>query len=273
MKNLGVYQQTFRSGSTTYYNSSVFFPKGVREDVFKLYAFVRAADNFVDQIPQDSEGFHGLEDRYQTALTGYHTGDVIVDSFVELACRRGFERSWTDAFLHSMALDLSKKTYQTMEETLEYIYGSAEVIGLFMSRLLGLNEEALHFAQMQGRAMQYINFIRDVAEDQTLGRTYLPLEGSGLASISEGAARTAPQAFEAFIRDQICIFKGWQAEAEEGYALIPRRFRIPIKTASQMYVWTAAKIERNPFVVYERKVKPRKSRIILQGLKNALELW
>ena len=273
MSTSTLHQQTFKSGSTTYYNSSAFFPKAVREDVYKLYGFVRVADNFVDQIPQDVAGFRALKERYQTALAGNPTGDTIVDGFVELAARRSFEPSWTDAFLHSMELDLSKKTYRTMEETLMYIYGSAEVIGLFMSRLLGLEEGALHFAQLQGRAMQYINFIRDLAEDQTLGRTYLPLEGSGLGGLAEAEARAAPGAFENFVREQIGYFKDWQAEAEKGYSLIPRRYRIPIKTAAEMYGWTARRIEKDPFVVYRGRVKPRKARIILQGLKNALDLW
>ena len=62
----------------------------------------------------------------------------------------------------------------------------------------------------------------------------------------------------------------WQAESERGFSLIPHRFLVPIKTASDMYMWTAGEIYRNPFIVYEKKVKPFKSRIILTILKNYL---
>ena len=53
-----VHYQTFKSGSKTYFNSSLFFPRAARQDVFALYGFVRVADNFVDSVPQDPEGFH-----------------------------------------------------------------------------------------------------------------------------------------------------------------------------------------------------------------------
>jgi phytoene synthase len=62
---------------------------------------------------------------------------------------------------------------------------------------------------------------------------------------------------------------GWQREAERGYHFIPYRYLLPIKTAADMYIWTARRIERNPMIVYEGKVKPPKARIVLQGLFNA----
>jgi len=62
---------------------------------------------------------------------------------------------------------------------------------------------------------------------------------------------------------------GWQREAEGGYRFIPYRYLLPIKTAADMYIWTAKQIERNPMVVYERQVKPPKLRIVLQALYNS----
>ena len=57
-----VHYETFRNGSTTYFNSSRFFPETVRRDVFALYGFVRVADNFVDSVPQDADGFYEFVD-------------------------------------------------------------------------------------------------------------------------------------------------------------------------------------------------------------------
>ena len=56
-----------------------------------------------------------------------------------------------------------------MEELIDYMYGSAEVVGLMMARIMGINREADFCARMLGRAMQYINFIRDIDEDGKLG--------------------------------------------------------------------------------------------------------
>lgn len=264
--------RVFRGGSKTYFNSSLFFPKSVRDDVFALYGFVRVADDFVDRTPQDAEGFYAFCRTYRAALGGRPAGDRIIDPFVELATRRRFASEWTEAFLRSMEMDLTKRTYQTLDETLEYIYGSAEVIGLYMAGILELPDTALDAAMMQGRAMQYINFIRDVAEDNRLGRTYLPLTDTSLPDLREETARTHPEEFVRFMRAQVERYEGWQERAEAGYHFIPKRVLVPVKTASDMYGWTARVIHDDPFVVYRRKVKPSRPRILFTIAENALRL-
>jgi 15-cis-phytoene synthase len=208
--------------------------------------------------------------RYEAAMAGKEAGDPIIDPFVELLHRRRFDPRWVAAFLDSMALDLSRSRYDTIEDTLCYIHGSAEVIGLFMARILGLAEESLPYAAMLGRAMQYINFIRDIEEDSRMGRRYLPLEGTTLTSLDSDYVRRRPQEFGRFIERHLGLYRGWQREAEKGFAFIPRRYRLPIKTASDMYAWTAWRIQSRPMVVFEHKVKPRKSRIFLQAFANAI---
>ena len=151
-----IHKQTFKKGSKTYFNSSLFFPEAIRRDVFTLYGFVRVADDYVDQVPQDAKGFYAFKERYQRALAGEQTGDLIIDSFVALSERKKFPQEWAEAFLSAMEADLSKKKYPTVEASLEYIYGSAEVIGLFMARIMNLEEESYWSARMLGRAMQYI---------------------------------------------------------------------------------------------------------------------
>jgi 15-cis-phytoene synthase len=144
------------------------------------------------------------------------------------------------------------------------------VIGLFMARIMDLPEAALPYARLLGRAMQYINFIRDIDEDLHLGRRYLPLGPSGLSSLDADYSLAHPDEYRTFIDFHLGLYKGWQKEAEKGFAMIPRRYRIPIRTASDMYRWTAYRIQNDPWVVFRRKVKPGKSRIVLQALGNAL---
>ena len=267
-----IHRRTFKQGSRTYFNSSLFFPPAVRRDVFVLYGFVRVADNFVDSVPQDSDGFYRLKASYRRAVKEGPVGDPIVDAFVELGARKGFDPGWTEAFLRSMELDLSKKEYNRLEETLEYIYGSAEVIGLFMARIMDLAPESFPHAQRLGRSMQYINFIRDIDEDRTLGRRYLPLEGTSLESLDPEYVRSRPGEFDEFLRHHLQQYRIWQREAEEGFRYIPRRYLIPIKTASDMYNWTARTIEENPMVIFQRKVKPSRGRIWRTVLANTLGL-
>jgi 15-cis-phytoene synthase len=273
-----VQTQVFKAGSTTYFNSSLFFPAAMRTEVFALYGFVRVADNLVDAVPQDAEGFTQFVARYRAALVGTPAGDPIIDDFVELSWRLDFDSAWTDAFLASMEADLHKKVYRTEAETLDYIYGSAEVIGLFMAKVMRLPEESFHAAKRLGRAMQFINFIRDAAEDTVLGRRYLPLEIDGVRLLdvpddwlpTREWAREHPAEWTAFLRGHLARYAVWQAEAEAGYRFIPWRARMAVRTAGDMYNWTARQIAADPMVVFARKVKPPRGRILWQALWNGI---
>ncbi|MBP9024140.1 MAG: phytoene/squalene synthase family protein [Spirochaetes bacterium] len=263
----------FRKGSKTYFTASLFFPPEVRRDVFSLYAFVRTADDFVDSVPQRKNEFYEFKKLYLESLKkGKKSGNEIIDNFIHLFYRKKFKAEWVSAFLESMELDLTKKKYKSIDETLHYIFGSAEVIGLFMARILDLPKKADKHAQMLGRAMQMINFIRDIAEDNSFGRSYLPLD-SKVKSLDYSFASSNKDMFEAFIRRYSLLYKKWQKSAEDGYKYIPKRYLVPIKTAADMYLWTASQIEKNPMIVYEKKVKPSRFRILKTLIANEVKCF
>ena len=241
----------FKKGSTTYYNSTKLFPSKIRKDVTTLYSFVRIADNYVDAVPQDVEGFLNFKNTYYGALKGKETDNTVIQNFIELSQRMDFEQGWVDSFLESMEMDTYKSEYNNLDELNKYLYGSSEVIGLMMNRVMNLGEEADESAQYLGKAMQFINFIRDVDEDLDLNRTYFPkdmLAKFGLDSLTRGEARRKPKQFEAFVRSQIKIYFKWQRQAETGFEFIPKRMRVAVKTASDMYAWTAMEIYNDPFI-------------------------
>jgi phytoene synthase len=173
-----------------------------------------------------------------------------------------------------MEMDLSHKVYETLDETLEYIYGSAEVIGLFMAKILGLPERSYDHAKFLGRSMQYINFIRDINEDNNLNRLYFPREELNrfqLENLRYEYVQDHQESFIGFINEQLDRYCGWQEWAEIGYNYIPKRYLIPIKTASEMYKWTARKIHEDPFIIYQFKVKPMISQIMVNTLCNMVD--
>jgi phytoene synthase len=263
----------FKGGSKTYFYSTIFFPKRVKEDVFILYSFLRKADDYVDAIPQDAEGFYSFKERYYQAIDGITTGDIVIDSFVKLSERKKFENNWADAFLNSMEMDITKSTYDTMKDLLIYLYGSSEVVGLFMAKIMDLSPESYENARYLGRAMQYINFIRDISEDIELGRTYFPqkdLDSFNIESLNENYAHNKTEEFIGFVRKQLDTYHSWQGKAEEGFSYIPYRYLIPIKTASDLYKWTGSQINKNPFVVYQKKVKPSIPNIISKVASNSI---
>lgn len=261
----------FRKGSTTYFHSTLFFPRHIREDVFVLYSFVRKADDFVDAIPQQRDAFNRFCSDYRNALAGTAADDIVIDSFVSLMERKHFDPVWVDAFLASMAADITTTSYETLDDLMIYLYGSAEVIGLMMARIMDLPPASSSAARHLGRAMQYINFIRDIAEDLELRRVYFPQEeirACGLRGLCHDDAREQPEAFSRFIRHQIERYSLWQREGERGFPLLPLSCRIPVKTASDMYAWTARRIAENPFIVYDHAVKPASACIIKTVLSN-----
>lgn len=263
--------QTFKKGSTTFFLTSRFFPPSVRDDVFIFYAFVRKADDYVDSIPAQLTAFANFKNKYYQALEGVASGDIIIDSFVELINKRGIPVEWIDSFLEVMTSDTRHQPYDTLAELSEYIYGSAEVIGLVMAKLLNLPSESYESAQLLGRAFQYINFIRDIAEDITLGRRYLPREvirPFGFEEVSEKTALAKPIEFKALIKSELDRYRAWQHRGEAGFGFIPKRCLVPIKTAADMYAYTAAVIEKDPLIIFKRKVKPGKARIIASLLAN-----
>lgn len=279
---MSVEKDIFKRGSTTYFWSSRFFPKNIRSDVFRLYSFVRVADDYVDAQPQDKKNFEALVDTYQETKAQKKVplvratdsvNERVAKNMVAVSKRYNFDDKWIDAFIASMQMDLDVRSYKTIEDSLQYTYGSAEVIGLMMAKIMGLSPKASHAAKMQGRAMQWINFVRDIQEDLDLGRQYFPsqdLSKFQLPSLGQEIAQQHPQEFADFVRFQIARYRDWQAEAAEGYRFIPKRLRVPLATAADMYEWTANKIEDNPAVVFEQKVKPSKRRVVGRAVKRVV---
>lgn len=269
------FHRIFKKGSKTYFYNSIFFPKEVRDDVFILYSFVRIADNFVDAIPQEKDSFCNFFEDFCRAWDGDRTGDEVLDSFVNMAKRRDFEKEWIEAFLNSMEMDLVKSSYRNINEVEEYIYGSAEVVGLMMSNILSIDRKFHVNARYLGKAMQYINFIRDINEDVQLGRTYLPLDElnrAGLESLDYGHVKKNEESFKVFIREQLDRYRNWQSTASEGFSAIDKRYRVPIMNASDMYNWTGEMIRKDPMIIYRKKVKPSKLRIIGNFIHKKISL-
>jgi 15-cis-phytoene synthase len=253
----------FKNASKTYYNSSIFFSKKIRKDIETLYAFVRIADDIVDK-KKDIKEF--LEFKKQIKKPK----DQVVINFLELAKQKNFDPKWTDAFLSAMQSDFTKKTYSNYEELEKYMYGSAMVIGLMICKIIGIEEKAYGFAKKQGEAMQLINFIRDIEEDTKLNRQYIPTTWLKKFNI-KSLQNPNKENFEKLIKYAINHYLELQLEAEKGYKYIPKKELTAIKTAADMYNWTALQIYENPMIVLEKKIKPTKTKVIITALRN--KLW
>jgi len=168
--------------STSFSFSSRLLPPNQRKAIYATYSFVRVADEIVDtyyDYPQE-ELLDRLERNLNEALETRISTNPILNAFQHTVYKYNFEPELIDAFLKSMRLDLQKKEYKTREEYQDYIYGSAEVVGLLCLRVFteGDNElyEKLKASAMKlGSAFQKVNFLRDLKNDmEILERSYFP---------------------------------------------------------------------------------------------------
>ena len=276
-------QKIFKKGNATFYFSSKFFPRKVRDDIARLYSFFGTAEH--DTFQDDrSKKLLALEKSYQAAVADHSfdatahkwddTDTRVIKHIVRLQHKYKFDQAWIESFFKSMKMDIDGRKYKTLEQTLEYVYGSAEVVSLMVAKSLKLPEEAYDAATAEGRAMQWIVFVRDIAKDSEQDKYYFPAEELskfGLKDLSEETARANPEKFKKFIQAQINRYKKWQEEANKGIHLVPERLQVPIRTSMNMYDWMARKIETDPFIVYEKKIRPRKRQIVRQVIKNTAQ--
>jgi 15-cis-phytoene synthase len=275
-------EEIFKKGSTTYYWSSRFFSPSVRDDVLKLYSFVRVVDDYVDQKRPDVINFEHICRLWESSkktlgnperTISQSVNERVVRNICYVVHRYECDPTLVDSFLDSMKKDLQKSLYISIDDTLEYVYGSAEVIGLLMARILKLPKEADVYASLQGRAMQFINFIRDISEDNDLGRCYIPKEDLvmfGLKDVSKREAERKPREFTELIEYQLSRYMGWQKEAAKGFRYIPYRERSALRAAVDMYNWTANEIQKDPLKIYSQKIKPSRLRVLSGGIKRVL---
>lgn len=268
-----IQKNIFKNGGRTFYYSSLFFPKSIRDKVTVLYSFLRVADDLVDAIPSKEKRYFEFKNEYIKADRLGYSKDLIIDSFVKLKNELGFDDEWIEAFFTAMEMDLHGHKFTTIRETLNYTYGVAEIVGFMMAKILELPKEAMHFAQVFGRAGQYANMIRDIAEDLELGRIYMPaedMETFKLKSLAFDYTLNHKEEFLKFTEFQLGRHDAWMLETEKGYKLIPKRYRITVKTAGDLYNhWTMDEIKKDPFVIYKKSVKPSKLRVLLTGIRNS----
>lgn len=157
------------------------FHKRFRSPVYAIYGFVRFADEIVDtfhEYPKEILLKRFREDTYR-AIEERISLNPVLHSFQETVHQYGIERELIDAFLDSMEMDLSYSAYES-DLYNQYIYGSAEVVGLMCLRVFCEGDDELYQrlkmpARSLGSAFQKINFLRDMASDyDDRGRIYFP---------------------------------------------------------------------------------------------------
>lgn len=256
-------RQGQRAHSRTYYFSTQLFPKEVRPHVHALYAFMRYADEIVDNpgglsLDERLAALERFEKATIAAISGAEVKNPILRAFASTVRSRGIELKSIKAFMKSMKMDTDTFRYPTYEDLEVYTYGSAAVVGLMMCQVAGVrNDRANSHAESLGVAMQLSNFLRDLGEDWQRGRIYLPLEDLKRFDYSEDdlANGVVDERFEELMKFEIDRARRLYAHADEGMKYIPRGRRYPVRVARRLYAAILDRIEAQDYDVFSRRAE------------------
>lgn len=175
-------EKVTKTYSTSFSLATRLLSENIRRDIYNIYGFVRFADEIVDSFHDydKKELFKDFSLDLDKALKNKIHLNPILNSFQHTFHKYDIDISLVDAFMKSMKMDLSKKKYSTVKEFKEYIYGSADVVGLMCLKVFVQGNKKLYLnlkenAMSLGSAFQKVNFLRDLkADKEDLNRSYFP---------------------------------------------------------------------------------------------------
>lgn len=277
-------QQIIKAYSTSFGIATRLLGPRHRRHVRNIYALVRVADELVDGAaagadvshPEQHAALDLLETQTEQALRDGYSANPIVHAFARTARAAQIDERLTKPFFASMRVDLqsaiapggsdapSSLLRFSDADHADYVYGSAEVVGLMCLRVFTRHEQRTaaqmrileHGARQLGAAFQNVNFLRDLGEDtHRLARSYL----------SEGEPMTPElkRRWIQTIREQL-------ADATETLPLLPHDARVAVDCARRLFAALADRLEATPaHLLHRRRVRvsaPAKALIVAQAL-------
>ena len=261
-KTVSTAQAVQKMYGSNYYTATLLLPRSVRRAVFVFYAFVRLADEIVDNPETKGDVLSELDaygnDWRECYRTGISENDIFL-AFRDVCLQYKIEYQLTEDFLWAMRQDTIKSRYTTYEELQGYVYGSAEVIGIILTKLFGCtNHKALPYAKALGSAMQLTNFLRDIKEDYELrDRVYIPQEDLAAFSVSEMELVTLPSSERVrnLMKFEINRAHDLFNEALAGVSYLPSSVQPAVRAAAALYCEILKEIERQNYVVPAEKIR------------------
>jgi len=235
-------------------------PRTKRYGIYAVYAFCRAADDAVDELPEPSLRRAALT-LVKRALERVYRGNPKTPMELALADTVGryrLTKRYFDDLILGMEGDIGPVALNTIDELDEYCYRAAGTVGLLCIEIFGVaGEQAKRYAVSLGRALQLTNVIRDLRADAIRGRVYVPrelLEAHGV-TVEDIAHGRRSSHVETLVRALIALAEAAYEEAER---LLPRGAARKLLTSEAMrrvYHALLAKIEEDPQRVLTHRVR------------------
>ncbi|MCC1485025.1 phytoene/squalene synthase family protein [Winogradskyella immobilis] len=218
------------SYSTSFSMATKMLSKSIRQDIYNIYGFVRFADEIVDTFHDYNKEqlFNDFSKDLEKALDLKISLNPILNAFQETYHKYGLDKHMVDAFMKSMHQDLHKQNYLTDLEYKEYIYGSADVVGLMCLKVFVKGDEEKYNALKEsamclGSAFQKVNFLRDLKADfEDLNRTYFP--NTDLSQLDETSKKAIINDIENDFKKGLVGIKQLPLEAKFGVFMAYRYY-------------------------------------------------
>ena len=229
--------------STSFSLGTRLLSNSIRVHIYNIYGFVRFADEIVDSFHEFNKVdlLNRFEEDLMHAISNKISLNPILNSFQFTVNEKKIDIELIKAFLKSMRMDLTKNNYKTKKEYNEYIYGSADVVGLMCLKVFvdGDNskyEKLKPYAMSLGSAFQKVNFLRDLNADfKNLDRTYFP--NLNLSNFDEESKVNIINEIEKDFN-----------HALKGIFMLPESSRLGVYTAYKYYRKLLIKLKNTPSV-------------------------
>ena len=277
-------RETIQKGSSSFAAAAALFSAETRADAEMLYAWCRYCDDVIDGqklghgmvAPGPDAGQARLEALYaqtRAALAGEPTADPNFAAFQRVALRRHIPEAYAIQLIDGFAMDVAERRYETLEDTLDYCWHVAGVVGVMMALVMGVAPDdlpTLRRAQDLGLAFQLTNIARDVIEDAGNGRVYLPAQWLAEAGVP-GDAVGAPEhraAVFAVTQRLLAVAEPYYASAVSGLAALPWRSAWAIAAARGVYRQIGVEVLKRGTHAWDERVSTStgaKAWLALQG--------
>lgn len=279
--------ESIAKGSKSFAAAARLFDPGTRRSAVLLYAWCRHCDDVVDgQVSGHRDGLASpsdvaerlvvLERQTRAALSGGAVADPAFAGLREVAARHAIPRRLPLRHLDGYRMDVEGRRYVTLDDTLDYSYHVAGVVGVMMARIMDVRDEAmLDRASDLGLAFQLTNIARDIVEDAQAGRVYLPETWLAEAGIPTGeVAHPEHRARLAVVAARLIdAAEVYYDSAAPGIAALPRRSAWAVATARDVYRQIGIEVRARGAAAWDRRVSTttaQKLRFVAQGAVTAL---
>lgn len=247
-----------RAIARTFYYGSLFLPVAKRRASWALYAFCRTADDIADEPELYPEPLAELE-RWRSSLTDMYAGaprGPVMTAWADMLERFAVPLEPALDLLAGVEMDVRGQRYAAFDDLRLYCYRVAGTVGLLMSPILGYDDPtALDAAVDLGIAMQLTNILRDVGEDRTNGRIYLPSEDMARFGYSEEelCAGIVNMSFVKLIEHQMARAEDYYERGMRGVMALNPDSRLAIALSARLYAGILNRIRHNGYDVFSRR--------------------